>query len=104
MWHPTNEVWLPVQKCPKYEVSNLGRIRKKNKCYPPKFPSQTTPEYKYYTGSYRRGYKRLCRGGGKSPIVFAHAVLEAFVGPRPPGYQCDHINRIRDDDRMVNLR
>ena len=41
---------------------------------------------------------------GKICLYVASTVLEAFIGPRPPGYQCDHINRIRDDDRMVNLR
>ena len=104
MWHPTNEVWLPVQKYPEYEVSNLGRIRKKNKHYYPQWPSQPTPEYRYYKCSYRGGYKRLSIYRNKRPIVIAHAVLEAFVGPRPVGMQCDHINRIKDDDRMVNLR
>ena len=100
MWHPTNEVWLPVQKNPKYEVSNLGRFRRKNKCYE---RNKITPEYRYLKGNINRtGYRRVDVDG--KHMCIAHAVLEAFVGPRPVGMQCDHVNRIRDDNRMVNLR
>lgn len=98
------EEWRVIPKHPKYEISNLGRMRRKNKHYYPQWPSQPTPEYRYYKGSYRGGYIRLFRGRGKKTITYAHAVLEAFVGPRPVGMQCDHINRIKDDNRLVNLR
>ena len=99
MWHPTNEVWLPVQKHPKYEVSNLGRIRKKNK-----WPNKNkTTKYRYFKGGFTNHGYHFVKLNLKTRFV-AHLVLEAFVGPRPPGFQCDHINHIRDDNRMVNLR
>ena len=28
----------------------------------------------------------------------------AFVGLPPKGMECDHINRVRDDNRLENLR
>ena len=31
-------------------------------------------------------------------------VLEAYVGPRPPGYVGHHINHVRDDNRLENLQ
>ena len=101
MWHPTNEVWLPVQKYPEYEVSNLGRIRKKNKWHG---RNKRIPEYRYCKGSATAGgyrYVRVCRN---TNLYIAHAVLEAFVGPRPPGLECDHINRNTRDNCLVNLR
>tara|TARA_Y100000389_G_C17445666_1_gene511439 strand:- start:1008 stop:1679 length:672 start_codon:yes stop_codon:yes gene_type:complete len=42
--------------------------------------------------------------GGKSHSV-ARLVVEGFTGPCPKGYDSvDHINRIRDDNRVENLR
>lgn len=42
---------------------------------------------------------------GKPYYRYIHRlVLEAYVGPCPPGYQCDHINGIRHDNRLENLR
>lgn len=43
------------------------------------------------------------RGGSKNMSV-ARMVCEAFHGPAPLGMDCDHINRIRDDNRPENLR
>ena len=31
-------------------------------------------------------------------------IYETFVGPIPDGYEIDHINAIRDDNRLENLR
>ena len=45
----------------------------------------------------------LTISGGKK-ISIAHTVLETFIGPRPHGLECDHINRIPHDNRLENLR
>ena len=36
-------------------------------------------------------------------IRVAHAVLEAWGFPRPKGYECDHINGNKKDNRLTNL-
>ena len=36
-------------------------------------------------------------------IKVHHAVLEAWGFPRPKGYECDHINGNKADNRLVNL-
>ena len=42
---------------------------------------------------------------GKNYKQFVHRlVAEAFIGPRPDDHTVDHINRVRDDNRVENLR
>jgi len=50
-------------------------------------------------------------GGGYRKIAFVtmphmyihHMVLEAFVGKKPDGAQCRHINGDKEDNRLCNL-
>ena len=41
---------------------------------------------------------------GKRRLRAAHAVLSAFVGPRPPGLISRHLNDVPSDNRVENLR
>jgi len=52
------------------------------------------------------GYKQVqLRLNGKRLLKLVHVlVLEAFVGPRPPGKESAHWNGVRDDNRLANLR
>lgn len=54
---------------------------------------------------YCKGYLRL---GVSKPnrmhIAVHRLVYETFVGEIPNGYEIDHINTIRDDNRLDNLR
>ena len=56
-------------------------------------------------GTYRNYRQiRLCTGKGKPvPVFVHHAVLWAFVGPRPEGMEAIHKNDIQDDNRADNL-
>jgi len=52
-----------------------------------------------------QGYLRvfLYRGGTKYPMLVQRLVLEAFVGPCPPGKECAHDKNDRSDCRLVNI-
>ena len=55
----------------------------------------------------KEGYKwvGLMNNDKKRKIIFVHRlVYEAFKGQIPEGLQIDHINGIRDDNRLINLR
>jgi HNH endonuclease len=54
----------------------------------------------------RRGYLyvNLHRNGIKTARSIHHLVLEAFVGPRPPGLICCHNDGDPSNNRLENLR
>lgn len=53
-----------------------------------------------------RGHHRffLYSGAAGRSLAAHRLVLEAFVGPCPPGHECCHNNSIPDDNRVENLR
>lgn len=86
-----------------YEVSNLGRVRS--------LPRQTSVGVRggaVLRPIERAGYHRVrlrATAGGRSGLRPVHTlVLEAFVGPRPPGAHACHRNDIPHDNRLQNLR
>ncbi len=89
------ETWKPVVGYEdRYEVSDLGVVR-----------SLSGPKVMAPSPN-RKGYPQLAlrRGDPKSKTVFVHRlVLEAFVGPRPPGMECRHLNDNPADNRLSNL-
>jgi hypothetical protein len=48
-----------------------------------------------------KGYKRICLDG---KLYFAHRLAWLYVHGRWPAYEIDHINGVRDDNRIENLR
>lgn len=86
-----------------YEVSDMGRVRsldrvrRNGKHYKGKMlkPHANTKGYLQVHLSDRDSHRQ----------VYVHRiVLEAFMGKCPKGYNVDHINRDKKDNRLRNLR
>lgn len=83
-----------VVGCPNYAITKNGKVwSKKHK----KFlrPALSTHGYPSVC-LYRNGKYRLCK--------IHQLVLEAFVGSRPEGFECRHLNGIKTDNRLKNLK
>ena len=99
----TNEIWKQVIGFPRYEVSNLGRVRS--------YTSSKNQGKILKQGTAHGGYKCVTlmsgtqRGGGQRITKRVHRlVAEAFL-PNPNNYdQIDHINTIVDDNVVTNIQ
>lgn len=101
-----NEEWRPILfGAGKYEVSNLGRIRSttggRDKT------RNTLPKTKTLT--FWKNWNRYCLvtlhfRNAKKHFTVHSLVLTAFVGPRPDGCECAHLDNDRSNNRLDNLR
>jgi hypothetical protein len=100
---PMEEEWRPVVGFANFEVSNLGRVRNAATGRI-KQPSRATSVGS--TGVRRPGdlVVGLWNGSGVSRLKVGRLVLEAFVGPCPPGKEMCHGNRDKMDCSLANLR
>lgn len=105
-----SEEWRPVVGWEGlYEVSNLGRVRGVDRRVPA--PAQGSTRFVRgcvlrQVGTRSDGYMQVgLRRGGKlgSSYLVHRLVLEAFVGARPDGMECRHLNGVATDNRLVNL-
>lgn len=108
----TVETWKPIVGFKGvYEVSDLGHVRSLDRYIT--FRNRwggTTTMFKAgqavkpgpHTGGYRMLHLYL---GGRSKTTLLHtAVIEAFVGPRPPGMEVLHNDGNKLNCRLDNLR
>jgi len=103
-----NEIWVTVPGWERYEVSNKGLVRSKD---------MAVSGGKGGVGNcIRKGRELvLVKKGGRYLCVtltrpnerkqfFVHdLVLLAFVGPKPDGQYCRHLNDVNIDNRLENL-
>lgn len=96
------EIWRPIQSCSGYEASSLGRIRSTrwsiNRFHramadAPRIKAQSINE---------NGYCTLQVGHGKRRRVHV-LVAEAFLGPKPPRMDVNHIDGNKANNRPDNL-
>lgn len=96
--HPDGSVerWRPIEGFPGYEISDRGRcLSRKHRS--PRFLKPDANQ----TGHLRYGLKNL---GERQRAISAHSlVLRAFIGPRPPGKICRHIDDDPANNRLDNL-
>lgn len=106
MQEPTREVWrgIPGHEN-KYEVSNLGRIRG----LPRRVPRGD--QLMYVSGQLIRtplkssGYPhfKLANGDNSTYPMVHQVVAAAFLGPCPPGYEINHKDGDKTNNRVTNL-
>ena len=91
-----NTKWKQVPGAPGYEVSVSGEVRSFRVSPAGRVLRQSDDAY---------GYRmvRPCVEGKSVSKKVHRLVLEAFVGPCPPGMQCRHLNGDRADNRLENL-
>jgi len=88
------EIWEVIPDFPRYEVSNLGRVR------------SNIGMRKYLvsiqaTGGYYR--VALCKDAESHLMLIHRLVLEAFIGPCPLGHETNHKDGIKSNNRLENL-
>lgn len=96
------EEWRAIPSCPCYEVSNYGRARSLPRvaCDGKRLQGKMLKP-----ATTRTGHKRVgiwINGRGRTRYLHG-LVLEAFVGPRPEGMQCRHLNGVAGDNVPENL-
>ncbi len=85
-----------------YMVSNMGNVISFKVCKegrllkPGKIWKKTNSNGYYIVVFINKGIKKT--------MFIHHLVIYYFYGPRPVGLKIDHINRIKHDNRICNLR
>jgi hypothetical protein len=88
---PADVIWKAIPSCPGYEASDAGGVRN----------ARTGAVLRPYTT--RAGHKQVVPGTAAGSRLVHRLVLEAFVGPCPPGLECRHLNGDPADNRIGNL-
>ena len=94
------EIWKPIKDFEGYyEVSNIGRVRSLN--YKRTGKGKILKNIEDYKGYLEVG---LTKNGKRKQFKVHRLVAEAFI-PNPENKPCiDHINTIKSDNRVENLR
>jgi hypothetical protein len=103
------ERWKTVPGYPEYEASTDGRVRSwrkpGNSLKTPTSPGIMKPWIKKKA---KESYKELAIGlfgddGKQKQFTLASVILMTFVGPKPVGKVCRHLDDIYTNNRISNL-
>jgi hypothetical protein len=89
------EIWRDIEGFEGlYQVSNIGRVKniKRGKVLAERLNSKGYP------------CALLFKDGVGRNVKIHQIVVNTFIGKIPKGYEIDHINTIRNDNRVENLR
>ena len=108
MKRSTVEIWVPVVGYEGYyEVSSWGRVRSLDRVFIKSNGRKHTVRERIrapHTDDWGRVSVGLTRSGESKTCRVHRLVLEAFVGPCPPGMVACHANDDASDNRLENLR
>jgi hypothetical protein len=90
-----NEVWKPIPSCPRYEASNLGRIRSV-------FVHVLKPKITHSTMSDEPLYELVVISGRRKLVH--RLVAEAFIGKCPKNMIVHHKDHAKLNNRPENLQ
>lgn len=105
----STEEWRPVVGYEGwYSVSNLGRVRRERPASCTRAGRLLKPQRNQGPRSERARHAyyfvRLYRGDGvQRPAYVAALVAAAFIGPRPDGYEVNHKDENKLNNRATNL-
>ena len=91
------EIWKTIQGYPDYKISNTGRILSSRK-------GRINKEMKISTDGHGYKFIKLCNDLGKKKFKLARLLAIHFISNPLNLRTVDHINRIREDNRLENLR
>lgn len=91
------EVWKDIDGFPSYQVSDLGRVRNKNTLHI-KAAQTDNDGYLKVTLVKVDGGTKCCKRKTVHRLV-----AEAFLGGPHPDFQVNHINGVKDDNKVSNL-
>jgi hypothetical protein len=104
-----HERWKVIADYPKYEVSDLGRVRSKDRVIVDKngrvmcFKGQIRKQHADKQFHRLRVTLRSPAGSSDSKLIH-RLVLQAFVGPQPPGMEGCHKDGNAHNNKLSNLR
>lgn len=90
-----------------YEISDYGNIRSRRTLGGIHGIKRDGSFRKINPGLAGNGYFTVVlydRNKNKKTFCIHHLVAKEFIGEKPPGCEIDHINRIKTDNRVSNLR
>lgn len=97
------EIWRPHPEFSGYEVSTLGQVRSVDRVI-----VRNDGTSQHWKGRLLKAvgpypYVTLCDAGRERAVRVHRLVLETFVGPRPAGMQCRHLDGNKRNNRLENL-
>ena len=98
--------WLELPSNPSYEVSNTGLVKQKNRMIfnRGRLYNKAGGMVKIHQDEDGYCFVVLAKKGKNGKKFVHRLVAEVFIGPCPADMTVDHINRVRDDNKIENLR
>jgi len=97
------EIWKPIKDFTNYEISDLGRVRScaRSSIHSPRPVFKILKDHQTGDSDYRG--ITLRKDNKAFHFRVHHLVLEAFVGPRPLGYETNYKDGIKRNNEADNL-